>query len=401
MDPNNCWVFGGVGVDAGVVVSVVASISGLGLSSESMSASLDIGASMLAVLAESPRALPKAPPKNESLGSFEASEMSSFAFGSALNVDPRTKPPDPKLGLLSNMLPAPPNTLPLFKEESAIGEPKALFEAGFEPNMLPVGLEAAPAAAAKPPLLANAANPEDWAGVLVAEAEAPKTAAGLARPPAWPKAALGAVDPPVAQGEARFPSPKVGVLVVPNDGAPNAGFGAAVEDVEPNVPKVVLEGAVTVEGVPQGDWLFPRADGPPKAPPAGAGREGAPKALEVVLPKAGAALLKAGAPKAGLLGAPNADVGAWIDAGEACAGCEGPSAITRPGYTVPCLIDSEYMIHHEAKTPSLLSTMSAGSGVGDSSISSVGIGLGTLSLLDRSRANPIGEVSVNSPVMGS
>jgi hypothetical protein len=218
----NSWVFGAAGVDAGVVVSIDAKTSGLEVSSESMSASLDIGASMLAGLAKSPRALPKVPPKNEFFGSFEVSGTSSFAFGSALNVEPRTKPPDPKVGLLSNIFVAPPNTLPLFIKESPLGEPKALFEAGLEPNMLPVGLDAA-AAVAKPPLLANAANPDAWAGVLVAEPDAPKTEDGLVRPPAWPKAAFGAVEPPVAQGEARFPRPKVGVLVVPNDGVPNAG----------------------------------------------------------------------------------------------------------------------------------------------------------------------------------
>jgi hypothetical protein len=59
------------------------------------------------------------------------------------------------------------------------------------------------------------------------------------------------------------------------------------------------------------------------------------------------------------------------------------------------------MTHHEAKTPSLLRTIRAGSGVGDSSISSAGIGLATFSLLDKSNANPIGDVSVNPAVMGS
>jgi hypothetical protein len=45
-------------------------------------------------------------------------------------------------------------------EESGIGAPKA-FEPDFEPNILPVGLAAVPAAAANPPFEANAANPED------------------------------------------------------------------------------------------------------------------------------------------------------------------------------------------------------------------------------------------------
>jgi hypothetical protein len=42
------------------------------------------------------------------------------------------------------------------------------------------------------------------------------------------------------------------VLVVPNDGAPNAGFGAA-DGVEPIVPKLLVDGAVEVEFVPHGD----------------------------------------------------------------------------------------------------------------------------------------------------
>jgi hypothetical protein len=67
-------------------------------------------------------------------------------------------------------------------EESTLGEPKP-SKADFEPNMLPVGLEAAPAAA-KPPFEAKAANPDDVAGVLVVNAGAPKTEADFARPPA-------------------------------------------------------------------------------------------------------------------------------------------------------------------------------------------------------------------------
>jgi hypothetical protein len=159
VDPNS-WVFGAAGVDAGVVDSVFADSSGLGVSSESISVSLDTGASILAFLAESPRALLNPPPKNESFGSFEASEISSFVFGSALNVEPSTKPPDPKAVLLSTVFVAPPKTFPLLMEESALGDPKA-FEVGFEPKILPVGLAAAPAAAAKPPFEANAANPDD------------------------------------------------------------------------------------------------------------------------------------------------------------------------------------------------------------------------------------------------
>jgi hypothetical protein len=64
----------------------------------------------------------------------------------------------------------------LFIGESEDGEPKA-FRGGFEPNILPVGLEDAPAAA-KPPFVANAANPDDVAGLLVVDVGAPKTEAG-------------------------------------------------------------------------------------------------------------------------------------------------------------------------------------------------------------------------------
>src|SRR5277367_811296 len=62
-------------------------------------------------------------------------------------------------------------------------------------------------------------------------------------------------------------------------------------------------------------------------------------------------------------------------------------------------MDSEYITHHEAITPSLFKTMRAGTGVGDSSISSLGIGLTTFSLLERSSPTPIGDVSLASSVM--
>jgi hypothetical protein len=181
VDPKN-WGFGAAGVEAGVVVSAFTGRSGLNVSSESISVSLETGASTLALLEDSLRALLKPPSKNEVLGSFGVSDISSFVFGSALNVEPRTKPLDPNAGLLSALFAAPPKILPLSIGESAIGEPKA-FEADFEPNILPAGLAAAPAAA-KPPFEANAANPDDGAGVLVVDAGAPKAEAGLARPPA-------------------------------------------------------------------------------------------------------------------------------------------------------------------------------------------------------------------------
>ena len=50
------------------------------------------------------------------------------------------------------------------------------------------------------------------------------------------------------------------------------------------------------------------------------------------------------------------------------------------------------MNHQAERTPSLFSTQSPGTGPTDSSISSDGIGLYTLSLLERSRAMPTGIV---------
>jgi len=63
---------------------------------------------------------------------------------------------------------------------------------------------------------------------------------------------------------------------------------------------------------------------------------------------------------------------------------------------VPWRIDSAYTIHHETKIPSWFSTIKAGSGPGDESISSPGRGRGTFSFADKSKAVPMGEVLAKS-----
>jgi len=154
--------------------------------------------------------------------------------------------------------------------------------------------------------------------------------------------------------------------------------------VLPNAPLVAA-------GVPQTDLFWPRAEGPPNAP----GVEVAPNA------GAAGAAPKVEDPKDGLAGPPNAEVAGCRGAVVEFEGGLTPPAATSPEYIVPCRMESEYMNHQEASTPSLLRTMRAGKGVGDSLISSyVGIGLCTFSLLERSNARPIGEVSLSSAVIG-
>ena len=95
----------GAGVEAGVVESSLNDSTGLdGSSVESISASLDTGVSATGILAASPRALPKLPPKNGFLVPSDGPGPSSLAELSALNVEPRTKPLEPIPAL-------PPNTL--------------------------------------------------------------------------------------------------------------------------------------------------------------------------------------------------------------------------------------------------------------------------------------------------
>lgn len=75
---------------------------------------------------------------------------------------------------------------------------------------------------------------------------------------------------------------------------------------------------------------------------------------------------------------------------------------TRPLYGFCCLIDSVCTNHQDDSIPSFVSTKSAGSGDEDSLISSSpGTGEITLSLLERSRHIPMGDVSFISSVMGS
>jgi hypothetical protein len=176
--------FAGAGVEAGVVESAFGGSSGLLTSSvESISVSLDTGASAADVSAASPRAVPKPPPKNEPLDSPEGSGASSLAEGSALKVEPRTKLLEPNgfAGLLSVLFRVElkaESADPVLNGEVVLGALKGLG-AGFAPKMLPP-LGAAAEAAAKPPPVANPANPpDDGAVVPVLGAELPNTEVGL------------------------------------------------------------------------------------------------------------------------------------------------------------------------------------------------------------------------------
>lgn len=162
------------------------------------------------------------------------------------------------------------------------------------------------------------------------------------------------------------------------DGFPNVGAEEAGEppkELEPNVGPPVVGAAVGAEGVPHGEAFEPKADEPPNAGAAA----GEPNAD----PAAGAGLLKA-------------EVGVAT-----CAGaCAEESAATIPEYVVPLLIEGAYMTHQEQRIPSCVSTQYAGTGPGDSSISSVGIGLYTVSFEDKSSAQPTGIAFWKSSVMG-
>lgn len=77
------------------------------------------------------------------------------------------------------------------------------------------------------------------------------------------------------------------------------------------------------------------------------------------------------------------------------------SATVNPGYVVPCFMESVYTSHHEQRRPSCVRTHKPGKGLEDSLISSSeGMGLYTLSLLERSRPIPIGVESSMSSVIG-
>ena len=157
--------------------------------------------------------------------------------------------------------------------------------------------------------------------------------------------------------------------MLPNVDVPNAGAAGAAaagllpKELDPNAGAVVAPAALA-----QGDGLAPRIDVPPNA---GAGAEGDPKAGGLLAEDA------------------NAD-GAESDGAGVVSAVAAASPVAMPGYVVPPRIDSLYTIHQATRTPSLLSTQNPGRGPGEYSISSVGIGLYTFSLLDKSSVTPTG-----------
>ena len=230
-----------------------------------------------------------------------------------------------------------------------------------------------------PPLFAKPANPDEddasGAAAGLPNALFPAPEPRLANPDC-PKAGAVAEVAPVAQGELLTPT----VEERPNpEGCPKAGLEEAAalpKELEPNVAPPALGAAAGVDGVPQGDCFAPRAEEPPNAGAA----EGEPNAD----PPVGVGLANAGAGVA------------------ACAGaCAEVSTDAIPEYVVPFLIEGEYMIHQEQSTPSWVSSQYPGTGPGDSSISSVGIGLYTVSFADKSSAQPTGMVFWKSSVIGS
>lgn len=367
------------GAVPGIIVGL-SSPSGLDISSVvSISASFDSGTGDFTA---SPRAVSKAPPKNGALGSFSFAGASSLSMGSALNVEPRTKLPGaaplPNMppGFVSACFAAPPKAEPDPNTDPELGAPNVPPGAAFDPNTLPLG-GAPAAAAAKPDVEANDAKPPDDGAAPTAGAAEPKVPAGLPRPLGWPNAEVAVVVGAAAeaQGDAFWANPELpnaGVLVAPKAGAPNAGFGAA------GVPKAGAPNAGAVvsaaDGAPHGDCLWPRDVAAPKAP-------------------------VDGAPNAGFAGVPKGEV--VVCAGAGWCGCGVPSAMVRPGYMVPWRTESEYTTHHEASTPSLFNTMKAGRGLCDASISSLGMGLMTFSLLERSSAVPMGDESDKPAAIGS
>jgi hypothetical protein len=128
------------------------------------------------------------PPKNEFAVPLDASGSLSLADLSALNVDPRLKGLEPNrlVDLSSALCAEPPNGLPVSIAEPVLvlGAPKTLVVDFGAPNILPVEVGVADAAAVKPPFEANEANPpEAGAGVLpVLAVPDPKTDVGLPNP---------------------------------------------------------------------------------------------------------------------------------------------------------------------------------------------------------------------------
>ena len=110
---------------------------------------------MAAVLSESPKPLPNKEPSPEvSLGS----SFSSAALGSALNVVPRTKGDDSKVGADSFLAFGGGNAVSVSINASDVLEAKP--PDGFDPKMLVVPVEAPPREP-NPPLLAKFAKPPD------------------------------------------------------------------------------------------------------------------------------------------------------------------------------------------------------------------------------------------------
>lgn len=252
-----------------------------------------------------------------------------------------------------------------------------LPSAGLLPNMLEL-LAVPDESDPNPPLLAKPAKPpEEGAGDAAAPGLPPKTLFPdpRAAKPDCPNEGVVVDVAAVAQGEVLTPT----VDEAPNaDGRPKAGVEDAGVVPKELDPKLGFE-AAGVAGLAeaQGEGLEPSADDPPNA--------GA--ALGVEEPKTDPV---AGLARDKAVGA--AAVGAGV-AGEA-------STAAIPGYVVPPLMDSEYITHQEQRIPSCVRTQYPGTGPGDSSISSVGIGLYTVSLADRSSAQPTGIAFCQSSVIG-
>jgi hypothetical protein len=244
------------------------------------------------------------------------------------------------------------NAVSVSMDNPVLLEANALFVEGFVPKML---VPAFPDERdANPPLLAKLANPPD-AGAAGCDAELPNVGFGF-DPPTEPKAGNAEEVVPVAHGDAFGPEmddwPKAKEVGWPNTGAAEE---AEVPNVlAPNVAPPVLA-LLDVGELPHGDGFAPSV---------------------VVPPKAGVALA----------GEPNGDV-LEVDVPNACAGPDGAEdaggatfsaelfKVAMPEYVVPCLIDSEYIIHQQQSVPSCVRTHIAGTGPGDSFISSAGMGL--------------------------
>jgi hypothetical protein len=288
-------------VDCGLKIDLGFSSTGGGVV-RSISISLDSAAAgfLAASSSESPNPL-----SNNGLPSFGFS-LSLAEVLSALKVVPRTKGEVPSVGL-SVLAAGGGKAVSVSIETSGALEVKAL--PGLDPKILDPP-EALPRPA-KPPLLANVANPP-----LAGEAPLlPKTLPGLAAAPGnpvWPNAGAAPLVDPAAQGDTLAPRPipedwpKAGAAgLLPKADVPKADApGAAVAGL---LPKGLDPNAGEADAPPtvdQGDDLAPRAEGPPKAD---AAADGDPNAGALVAGDAnadGAAAAGAGAVKAGATASP-------------------------------------------------------------------------------------------------